>query len=202
VIGEPTLDPALGEKRRKALQAALARAGGFGGPAQQSAPRYGGVGRGSVSGFGFKPISRGGRPSSILDFLGIQTPGGYVNGKSSFFGAGGGLGKLIADVQMPQPLPAPAAPAQGGTSGLAPDGSTYGVPTYGGDGSSTGTTQLPVVQPGTPMNDTGQVTPNGVDNMTYGISPQPGSGMIPLGGGVFLDPDTGMIHGAGGMTLG
>lgn len=201
MIGEPTLDPALGEKRRKALQAALARAAGLGGPAQSS-PRAGGIGRGSVSGFGFKPISRGGRPSSILNFLSSKAPSGFANGRAAFFGAGGGLGKLISDVQMPQPLPAPSTGAATGAAGLSPNGSTFGVPTYGGDGSSTGTTQLPVVQPGTPMNDTGQVTPNGVDNMTYAISPQPGSGMIPLGGGVFLDPDTGLIHGAGGMTLG
>ena len=196
MIGEPTLDPALGEKRRKALQAALARAAGQ--QQQQGVANYGAVGRGSVSGFGIKPISRGGRPSSILNFLSQRGPQGFAHGQAAFQAASGGLGRLINDVQMPTPLPAPQAvtPAGGGDTGLSAGGSTFGVPTYSGDGSQTGTTQLPVSPTGQWIGDVGAVDPSGVDAMSFS-SALPGSGMIPLGGGIFLDPETGMLHGSG-----
>lgn len=193
MIGEPTIDPALGEKRRKALQAALARAAGLGGAgnSQQSQPSYGAVGRGSVSGFGIKPVNRG-RPSSILDFLSMRGPGGFARGRAAFQSASGGLGQLISDVQMPSPLPStgPVGGVQVGgiSSGGAPADSPQGVANALNSEDPNKATPASVMP-------NGSVFEGSLPGYTSASAA--GSGLIPLGGGIFLDPDTGQLRGAG-----
>lgn len=175
MIGAPTLDPRQGDRRKKALQAALER--------QASAiSRFGrtGVGRGAVSGFGRRPVSTGGRPSGILNFLnrGGHAPQGFANGLSMFNGESGGLGPLVAATQLP------SAPLPGSVSG---GGGVQGGSTVGSD------PQAVADQLNTEGNTGAYVTPSG--SVFEGQLSYDSSGLIPLGGGIFLDPNTGGVIG-------
>lgn len=271
MIGEPTLDPRLGDMRRKALQAALARAassfmgtpeggyfqapvvpgmtpeggffrppsqptavgtpeGGFfqppmqptavgtpeGGffqppaapsptnafgpqrrrdrrtvPAMQTSdaasPNYGAVGRGAVSGFGIRPVGRGTRPSAILNFLSLRSPAGFAGGRAALQSASGGLGRLVSDVQMPQPLP--AAQVGGISAGGAPPTSAQGFANALNSENPNASTPASVLP-------SGSVFEGSLPGWTSAPAAG-GSGLIPLGGGIFLDPDTGQLHGSG-----
>lgn len=177
MIGEPTLDPRQGDRRKKALQSALAR--------QTSAiSRFArtGIGRGAVSGFGRRPVSVGGRPSGILNFLGRQNPSGYARGLQSYIGQSGGLGQLVAPSQLPTaPLPSAAggmqAPSGGGSVG-----------TSGGSDPQMTADALNAENPG----GGAYVTPTG--SVFEGSLPN--YSLIPLGGGIFIDPISGSVLGA------
>lgn len=201
MIGEPTIDPALGDKRRKALLAALQQAAGMsgfaGGMNQNQLPAYGAVGHGSVSGSGIRPVRSGNRPAAILNFLSLRGPGGYARGLSAFHQASGGLGTLIANPQAPSPLP--PVSGSGGTVGTT-GGS---VPAAGNSISNGPATPVGNYNPSQPISDSNAPGMDGPDPYSAFPAPgSPGSGLIPLGGGLYVDTTLGQLVnlGGGGFT--
>lgn len=205
MIGAPTLDPREGDRRRKALQSALQRS------VQQRTgmSRFArtGIGRGSMAGFGRRPVSMGGRPSGILSFLSNKAPSGFARGLAAYAGRSGGLGRLIEATQLPTAtLPAPGAPSApvggGGGGGITPSAPSTTAsgslspdnPDPNGEFSDTNGDGWVVVSGG----------PEGYDSSLAAPVMTPGADWIPLGGGLFIDPATGVLHGgmAGGVSGG
>lgn len=180
MIGEATLDPTQGDRRKKALQAALAR--------QSSAiSRFArtGIGHGAVSGFGRRPVSAGGRPSGILNFLnrGGHSPNGFANGLSQFQGASGGLGQLVAPSMLPSaPLPSAAIPPQMGHPGSGQPG----VSQMADPNQVAGALNAENPGGGATVTPSGSVFEGSLPNYS----------LIPLGGGIFIDPISGTISSA------
>lgn len=178
MIGAPTLDPRQGERRRKALESALRQAA----QRRVGMSRFSrtGIGRGSVAGFGRRPVSVGGRPSGILSFLTNKAPSGFPRGLAAYRGPSGGLGRLVAATQLPSaPLPQPDL-------GVSPGGTPYSPPGTGG--------LQPPVDPGdTTSEDSSFEGETGVSD-PFSI-PSSGEILIPLGGGIFIDPISGNLSG-------
>ena len=182
MIGAPTIDPKRGDRRQKALaQAVMARLrAGAGGMSRLAKT---GQGRGARTGVGTRPAAPGGgRPSGVLNFLSSKAPQGFgPSGVNYFSPPGQGLGSL--------PDVAPGIPGRL-PDGMFPSGSPYFAPPP--DGGNLGNDRM--VLPSQRI-----LGPDGVPTDSYGM-PQYGAapnGMIPLGGGVFLDPETGALRGSG-----
>jgi len=174
MIGAPTLDPKGGDRRQKALAAAVAAR-----LRSMSRMAKTGVGRGARTGMGVRVAGGGGRPGGILDFLSGKGMGAFGPGGVNYEGVGGRIGSLPGEaLGPPGRLPGPL-----GGDGIDPG---YTQP-LGGGGIDPGYTQ--------PLGDgvdTGYTQPLG--NL---LPPAGPSNYIPLGGGVFYDPTTGSIKGAG-----
>lgn len=177
MIGAPTRDPKQGDRRQKALSAAVAaRMRSMGGGMSRFAKT--GFGRGARTGVGTRPMAPGGgRPSGVLNFLSAKDPGGFGPGGVNYFGVNPGLGSL------PEPAVGPPASLPG-------DGPPVGGPPFG----------PPAVDPSVVIPGAEQPISTGVDPNPRGDVTNVGvytPKLIPLGGGVWFDPDTGALHGAG-----
>lgn len=177
MIGAPTLNSRQGDRRQKAMAAALA-ARARASTLSRTAPT--GMGRGARTGVGLRLAGGGGRPSGILSFLSSKGPQGFGPGGVNYAGLAPNPAALVSAVQNPErPLPGgsglPAAPA-----GPGPD-----APVVPGGGSE----QIPISPP------TGPTTPGLPPD--FSILPGNNLNLIPLGGGVYMDPTTGVLHGAG-----
>jgi hypothetical protein len=165
-------------------------------------------------------IGPGARPSAALSVLSGKGPNGFGPRGVNFFGTLAGLGALVAATQMPSmALPTHAvggSPSNGGLtmSDYGPNGFGNGSQQAGLDayaqsmkndpainwdqnilGPAGGNTTLaPTQNIAGPINDylgglNGPIT-------TAPSGGLPG-GLVPLGGGVFYDPDTGALRGGG-----
>ncbi len=194
MIGAPTVNPREGDRRQKALAKALAaRASAL------SRTATTGQGRGARTGGGVRLVGQGARPSAALSFLSGKGPNGFGPGGVNFFGGNPGLGATVAATQMPS-VALPSGPDGFGPPGLGE------LPAYQGpnvpldQGGSYFDPTIPVGQPG------GQSTGDAVEgnfehiwgfNSTPSSAPGLPGGLIPLGGGVFYDPDSGQLRGGG-----
>jgi hypothetical protein len=183
MIGAPTQNPREGDRRQKALAQAVA-ARMRGGMSRFSKT---GVGRGPRTGVGTRPTAPGGgRPSGVLNFLSQKGPQGFGPNGAAFVGMPSNLGGGAPPAAPPSPLGGSIMP-QGPDVPLS-EGGSYFDPTAP-IGSPTGQTP-------------GDAVEGNFENI-WGFNSAPatpitvGGGLIPLGGGVFLDPETGAIHGGG-----